>query len=490
MPERVWLGVDVGTQGVRARAVTDDGRTIGAATTNLVSTRKGTTSHRQEPATWSQAAARAIRSVRADLGAHLVHAVAVDATSGTVTVVDHRGVPIGAGLMYDDSTAAAHTDAVRDAGADVWSAHGYRINPTWALVKIRALAADGVLGRGRFVAHQSDVVNAWLTGHRTATDASNALKSGYDQLQRHWPEATMARLGVDVRVLPDVVAPGVILGAVGSKAASLTGLAIGTPVVAGMSDACAAHLGAGPLELGRVVTSMGTTLTIKGVHDRLVTDDTGVLYSHPAPQDVGWLLGGASSCGAGVLSELFGGHNLERLTQNVIEDRVAPLPCYPLLGTGERFPWAAADARGFIGEERASLDATAVQALGPAVVLASVAHALAHLERACLDTVVAAGGTVDGPVTFTGGASANPWWNQLRCDILGRPVRVPTGGDAASGMAALARVGVTGEAVTAVTAQMATPSEDLEPEQSRRTEFEHAHTRFLACAPRPQPLRG
>ena len=47
-------------------------------------------------------------------------------------------------------------------------------------------------------------------------------------------------LGVPAEILPPLVRPGTQIGVVGASAAEETGLAAGTPVVAGATDGCAA----------------------------------------------------------------------------------------------------------------------------------------------------------------------------------------------------------------------------------------------------------
>src|SRR5690606_23123325 len=194
----------------------------------------------------------ACRAALADLDPARVGGVAVDATSGTILLADVTGTPRTAGLMYDDARAAAEASLVNEAGADVWAELGYRrMQPSWALPKLvwllrhhPDLAADAVLF------HQSDFVTRRLVGEPVATDASHALKTGYHLRAEHWPTEVLDRLDVPPQLLPDVVRPGAELGPVCADAAEQTGLPAGTPVIAGMTDGCAAQLGAGALEVG------------------------------------------------------------------------------------------------------------------------------------------------------------------------------------------------------------------------------------------------
>ncbi len=444
---RAWVGVDLGTQSVRALAVADDGTPLAAAARPLRSHRDGDR-HEQDPAQWWSAAVEALAEMSGRVAAaHAgvrVAGVAVCATSGTVLLTDPDGTPRTPGLMYDDARAGDLAREAHEAGAARWGRLAYRIQPSWALPKLLWWRDEGLLRDGARLAHQPDVVTSRLVGRPVAADSSHALKTGYDLLDRCWPADVLDRLHVDPAVLPPVVGAGAVLGEVGADAAARTGLPAGTPVVAGMTDGCAAQLGAGALEPGQWNTVLGTTLALKGVSRTLLHDPTGAVYSHRAPHGDLWLPGGASSTGAGALTALLPDADLPALTAAaaaVSDAGDVPL-CYPLAGSGERFPFVAPQARGFLGDGPLQR--------GPdtddATLLAAVCHGTAHLERLCFDLLHHAGADVAGPVSLTGGGARNPWWNQLRCDVLGVPVRVPADAEAALGMAVLAAGAAEGDA--------------------------------------------
>lgn len=461
-----WVGVDLGTQSVRALAATEDGDVLGTATRPLRSRRDGAGRHEQDVRSWWDGAADALAELCAGLPADVeVGGLAVDATSGTLAVLEADGSPAGPGVMYDDARGAAHVTAAQVAGAALWERQALRVQGSWALPTLAELARVGVLRAGRRVVHQGDVVTEALVGHPVATDANQALKTGVDLTTLEWPAAVLAVLGVDAAVLPAVVLPGTPLGTVSAAAAARTGLPEGTAVLAGTTDGCAAQLGAGALSVGEWNCVLGTTLVVKGVSEVLLRDPTGAVYSHRSPDPGQWLPGGASSTGAGVLTDLLPGADLAALTGQAA--RCTPHPgCYPLAGTGERFPFVAPDAH----------------SLGlpdgpPEQVLADVAHGVAHVERLAFDLLDLAGADVSGPVVLTGGGARNRWWNQLRCDVLGVPARVPASGETALGAAVLAAsstLGVRGAADALVRVR-----ETLDPDP--RPELLDAHHELVAA---------
>jgi len=235
----VWLGLDVGTQSARALAVTASGEVVGAGTRPLTSRRSGAR-HEQDPEEWWQAIAAASSEAMQTVPARAVRGVAVDATSGTIALVDGEGSALTPGLMYDDTRAIGHVDRVNAAGEQVWAELGYcRMQPSWALPKLLwLLEAYPQLPRGARLAHQSDFVNRRLVGREVPTDLSSALKSGANLIEERWPDGVMDALGVPADLLPALVRSGTVIGAVCHAAATATAIPAGTPVIAGMTDGC------------------------------------------------------------------------------------------------------------------------------------------------------------------------------------------------------------------------------------------------------------
>jgi sugar (pentulose or hexulose) kinase len=466
--EEVWLGLDLGTQSARALAVTATGEVVGEGSQPLTSRRDGPR-HEQDPEAWFGVLARASRAAVRGLGPPL-GGVALCATSGTVLLVDAAtGAPRTAGLMYDDTRAAADSDRANQAGGEVWAALGYRMQPSWGLPKLLWLLRERPeLVPGSRLAHQPDLVTRRLVGEAVPADTSHALKTGYDLRRDAWPHEVLAELGVPAEVLPEVVLSGTRLGTVCAEAAEATGIPEGTPVIAGMTDGCAAQLGAGALRVGSWNSVLGTTLVLKGVTEELLRDPAGVVYSHRAP-DGGWLPGGASSVGAGVLSARFPGRDLEALGRQAAEREPAGVVAYPLVSRGERFPFTAPEAEGFV------LGVPADEADEYAALLQGVAF----VERLCFDYLDLLGAPTGGDLSLTGGGTRSRYWCQLRADVLGRPVRLPQQAEAGLGMAVLAASAVTGRPAAEVACDMVHVREVLEPRPDRPRRFAAPYLRLV-----------
>lgn len=456
MYDRIWLGIDVGTQSVRAFVIDDDGHVAGSGWAALGGERRGGR-HEQDPERWWEAVIGACITALNGLDAGAIAGVAVDATSGTILIADQAGCPRTAGLMYDDDRATEEARLVDEAGRPVWASLGYfRMQPSWALPKlVWLLRHRPELKAGNLrLCHQSDLIAARLIGHPVATDTTNALKSGYDLVEERWPSEVFDRLGVPTRMLPEVVSPGTVLGVVSAAASSLTGIPAGTPVVAGMTDGCAAQLGAGAVETGSWNSVLGTTLVLKGVSKQLIRDPSGVVYCHRGPNDT-WLPGAASNSGAGIIARRFGDKDLDVLTAHAARIPVGAV-AYPLVAGAERFPFVARNVEPFVIGD----------AQDDAAMFAALLLGVACVERLCMDYLDLLGAPTDGPLTMTGGGTRNRYWSQLRVDLLGRPVSIPAQAEPAMGMAVLAST-LTGRSIIDAARAMVRSYVELTPDPTR-----------------------
>lgn len=440
-----WGGIDLGTQSVRVAFFDDDGTLLASASRPLHSVRSPGR-HEQDPGQWLSAVREMLVETTAVVSAsgHVVQAIALSGTSGTIVPVDATGAPVAAAVMYDDARGETSLAATHRAGADLWTRSGYRPQASWALPCLVSMIADRSWPTGALLAHQPDVIAAYLTGGRVPADTSHALKTGADLFSAHWPVALFGELGVDTAVLPALVLPGEPVGEVSTSAAAETGLPAGALIVAGMTDGCAAQIASGALDEGEWNVVLGTTLVIKGTASEPQPDPTGAVYSHRAPFGAGWWPGGASSTGAGAISHWLPGADLDALTGEAAARGVPADFSYPLSGRGERFPFVAPAAEGFLFADPTDESGR----------LCDIAYGVAAIERLSFDLLDLCGYDVSGRVYSTGGGSRNTWWVRVRADMLGRDLVLPEQRDGAIGMAVLARAGFDHRALADVAREM------------------------------------
>jgi sugar (pentulose or hexulose) kinase len=210
---------------------------------------------------------------------------------------------------------------------------------------------------------------------------------------------------------------------------------------------------------------VGTTLVLKGVTGAPVQGGDGAVYSHRSPEPGRWLPGGASSVGADAISVLLPGRDLTDLAERGKEAWHAgdvPVPAvYPLVRTGERFPFVRPDATGFAVVDGAEAE---LDGLGDDVsTYLGLIAGVACVEKLCLDSMAALGASVDGRLSSSGGATRSAIWTQLRADLLARPVVIPRSAEPTLGMALLAAASTDGRSLPDVADDMTGVGHVVEP---------------------------
>ena len=419
----LYLGVDVGTSGVRAMAIDLQGKVHAQARTSLpapIADESGR--QEQDPELWWLALIEALRQLTAALPRGFEPcALALDGTSGTLLLTDEAGRPLHAALLYADQRAASQAQRIAEVAPAQSAAHG----ASSALAKLLWLREHGIASAAHAL-HQAD----WLLGRLGApwgsSDENNALKLGYDPVTRGWP-SWLARLGVPANWLPRAHEPGTVLGRLNAGAASMLSLPTDLALVAGTTDSVAAFIATGAGEPGDGVSSLGSTLALKLLSRRPVFEPSLGVYSHRLGEL--WLAGGASNSGGAVLRAWFDDEEIARYSLELDPDESIGLDYYPLLRAGERFPVAdpglaprleprPADRRAFF---QAMLEGIAdIEAQG-----------YACLAQAGADRLLS--------VRSVGGGAANSRWTEMRGRRLGVPMLAATHTEAAYGAALLAR---------------------------------------------------
>ena len=465
----VFVGIDLGTGGVRGLAVDASGSVVAAHSVAFPPSAPVDGRHEQDPESWWTAACQACRGLvaelsRCDVELQRLAAVAVDGTSGTIVLLDAVGVPVGPGLMYNDARSTVEAVQLNELAADFCDRLGYRFNASFALAKIEWLRRNepDKFQAARHIVHQADFVAGRLSECLGVSDYSNALKTGYDLFQEVWPDWIGKLPGVSER-LPAVRAPGEQIGEVTAAAAAATGLPASLPVIAGASDGTAGCLASGIRQPGDLNSSLGTTLIFKALSSSPVKDPDGLIYSHKLPGGL-WLPGAASNVGAEWITRWFPNADLQAMDANA----AGLLPCdtiaYPLARRGERFPFIAPDAL-----------AVGIPDSDEILRYAACLQGTALVERLAFETLERVLGHAGSDVYTTGGASRSDIWTQLRADVTRRRYLRPACPEAAFGSAVLAASGVTDWSIEQAIAELVRIDRVFDPD------FDDKYTEIFAA---------
>ncbi len=408
----VFLGIDLGTSGMRVVALSEQGEVVGR-------TERNWDPPETNPGRWLRTLKALLGQLTAQLGdQYSIAALSACSTSGTILPVDGRCMPLEQAWLYSDPRGQVQAKQLG-------------IPASWGLSRWLWWAESyPEQYRDSYLAHPADFLLSQLGGRKLVTDHTHALKSGFDLETYTWPKEWLSRQGLNPKHFPEVVPPGAVLGTVRSE----WGLGPEVLIAAGITDGCAGQLAAGATRLGQVSTSLGTTLIFKANSPDSI--QTQSIYSHLHPDSAPhrsrertvWWPGAASFCGGGVLPHYFPGGDFQALDQQAQAYLPTGLVSYPLWQPGERFPIVDAQFAGFLPETE----------VGSLRFYAALLEGVAMVERLGLETLAAQGIPVQEPLLTTGGGSKSPLWLRLRSSILRRPLALVKYPEPAVGAAILA----------------------------------------------------
>ena len=481
MSEDLVLGIDVGTSGVRAVAVDAHGSSIASACVDgAFADASGAADgrHEQDPEGWWSATVDCLSSLaermRADgCDPESITAACVASTSGTVLALDGEGSPLRSAIMYSDVRAKQEAAACNDAGKALVKSLGYRFSPSFSLPKVLWLKnhEPEVYEAARFC-HPADFIAGRLCGDFDS-DTSNALKTGYDLVNLRWPAFLGRKLSIDTAKLPSVGVPGTPTVPLRKSVAAATGLSARTMLTRGLTDGTAAFVSGGAADVGEWVSSLGTTLVVKGISQEIIKDPQGRLYSHRHPDGM-WLPGGASSVGGECLAAKFPPEALGAWDGPALARTPTGLIVYPLVRKGERLPFHAPEAEGFaIGkppDEQTNY--------------AAYMEGVGFVEKWIFDLLEELGASVGDTVFAVGGGAKSGEWLQIRANILNRALVRPAGEvSSAMGAAVVAASHTIYDSLSEATRNMVHPGLRVEPEKEKVEVYRGLYRRFRrACA--------
>ena len=473
----MFLGLDLGTSGLRGLLVTEDGVPVGDKSSSYSVANPEPGWSEQAPQDWLQACDQILAGLRNEFPKEFsaIKGIGVSGHMHGATVLDTAGEPLGPCILWNDGRAGREAQEL-DGNAVFRQLSGNIVFPGFTAPKLLWMSRNqpDVFSRIDKILLPKDYINYWLTGI-LITDMSDAAGTSWlDTGQRCWSDELIAHSGIQREQLPGLVEGCQPIGLLRKEVAEKYGLSKEVTVVGGAADNAAAACGIGVISDGQGFVSLGTSGVILVANDHYVpSPDTAVhTFCHAVPDkwyQMGVILAAADSLSW--LADEFG---------KAVPDLVAELPdtpnkpssvmFFPYL-SGERTPHNDVDIRGaFVGLSKTSGLPDLCQA-----VIEGVSFAMNDCYQALRKT-----GTDLASVMVIGGGSASDFWLQTLSNTLNLPIQVPEKGDfgAAMGAARLAITGVTGMRPDEVMTQpkiIAT----IEPQPAHTEMYESAYQRFI-----------
>jgi len=472
------VGLDVGTTGVKALAVSPDGEVLARAERGygLSSPRPGWSE--QDPEDWWRATQDA-------LGALDVPEIAGIGLSGQMhglVVLDAEDRVLRPAILWNDQRTAAECAKIEDrVGLErLLALTGNRALTGFTAPKLLWIARHEpeVYGRIAHVMLPKDYVRFRLTGERATdmADASGTLL--LDVPHRRWSEEVLAALDLPAEWLPRLLESPEVSGQTQD----------GVPVAAGAGDQAAGALGVGVDRPGPVSVVLGTSGVVFAALPRFQADEQGRVHAFCHAVPGGWHAMGVMLSAAGSLRWLADvaapGEDYGALIAEAErwEPGVEGLTFLPYL-SGERTPHADPNARGaFVGlSQRHDRGALA----------RSVLEGVAFGLRDSLELLAAIGVRAEvGRVS--GGGSRSSLWLRIVASALRLPLqKTAVEEGAAYGAALLGGVasGSFADVHEAVAVCVKTV-DTIEPEPEWVEVYASGYERFRALYPALRGLEG
>jgi len=473
----MWLGLDLGTSAVKASLLAEDG-IVAEANASLEVNRPAPLHSEQDPEAWWRAADAAVRKLGSGLPGGLggLAGIGLSGQMHGATLLDAGDEPLRPAILWNDGRSLAECAELERAVPNSRDITGNLAMPGFTAPKllwVRRHEPD-VFARVARVLLPKDYLRLRMTGEH-ASDVSDASGTLWlDVAHRSWSESMLAACGLPVSAMPKLYEGPEVTGQLRADVARAWGCPV-VPVVAGAGDQAAGAIGAGVIEPGRALLSLGTSGVYFVAGDTFQPNPEQAVHAFCHALPGRWhqmsVLLSAASCVSWIARATGARDEAALLDEIAARPRSERLLFLPYL-SGERTPHNDPHATGvFVGLDHDSDRA----ALGRAV-LEGVAFAFADAESVLLD----AGSRIER-VSVIGGGARSALWGTILASALARPLVYRKGADVgpALGAARLAEIGVAGTAAAAVCTE---PPEDFvaEPDPELAARYAEAIPRFRA----------
>ncbi|PTE10474.1 xylulokinase [Mesorhizobium helmanticense] len=477
----MYLGLDLGTSGVKALLM-DAGQTIvGSGHGSLEVSRPHPGWSEQNPDDWIRACEEAIAELKASHPKQLaaVKGIGLSGQMHGATLLDAGAKVLRPCILWNDTRSHVEAAAL-DADPRFRKLTGNIVFPGFTAPKLAWVKNNepGVFAKVAKVLLPKDFLRLWLTGEHISEMSDSAGTSWLDVGKRRWSAELLAATSLDEDKMPSLVEGTAKAGALRGELASKWGMQAGIPIAGGAGDNAASACGMGTVGEGHAFVSLGTSGVLFAANAAYLPNPASAVHTfcHALPNtwhQMGVILSATDSLNW--LSEI-SGKGAGDLTAELGETLKAPsgVTFLPYL-SGERTPHNDSAIRGsFTGLAHESSRAVLTQA-----VLEGVAFAF----RDSLEALAKAGTTLTR-VTAIGGGSRSRYWLKAIATALGLPVDIPADGDfgAAFGAARLGLIAATGADPLAVCTAPDTDA-SIEPDAALGGAYAEAYQRYRALYP-------
>ena len=477
----MYLGLDLGTSGLKGLLIDNTGRLAGSSTAPLAVLRPHEGWSEQDPATWIRAAETVIENLIHKFPASMksLHGIGLSGQMHGATLLDKSANVIRPCILWNDTRAHAEA-AELDAMPQFRALTGNIVFPGFTAPKLSWVRRNEpkYFEKIHKVLLPKDYLRHWLTGE-FISDMSDASGTGWlDVGARDWSSELLAATNMSRAQMPALVEGNAVGGVLRDALARRWGLPLGITVAGGAGDNAASAIGLGAFQAGQAFVSLGTSGVLFAANDAFLPNPASAVHAfcHALPDT--WHQMGVILSATDALA-WYGnivGRSAKDLTGELGLTLQAPgsTRFLPYLG-GERTPHNDSTVRGaFLGLSHSNDRFALTRA-----VLEGVAFAFRDNLHA-----LRSAGTEISRLLAVGGGARSDYWLQVIATTLNLPIDIPENGEFGAALGA-ARLGLMAAAGIEPASVCKPPkiAKTVEPDTSLTAPFSDAYQTWRAAYP-------
>lgn len=442
---------DLGTSGNKATLFSEEGKLIASKTVSYPTNFMEGNRAEQNPHHWWEAIIETTQALTQLVSPADIAGVALSGQMMGCLCVDKVGTPLRPHMLYCDQRAteeeallASCIDSLR-----FYEITGHRISASYSIEKLMWVKRNepDIFARTYKMLNAKDYINFLLCGVM-ATDPSDASgTNAYDLNHWEWSTPIIEAAGLDLSLFPQVYSSIDVIGEVTAKAAQLTGLRAGTPVICGGGDGSCAGVGVGCIRPGSAYNCLGSSSWIALTVEKPIVDEQrrtmnwahvvpGLLHPSGTMQTAGsaynWMVNQLCK------HEQLQAASSKRSVFELIDEQLitSPLGANKLLFLpyllGERTPRWNVDAKGaFIGLTLSHTHSDMIRSVMEGITLNLGLIVNIFRQHIPLNSI-----------TVVGGGAKNHIWQQMMADIYQTEICIPNYLEEATSMGAAVLAGI------------------------------------------------
>ncbi len=435
----MYMGIDLGTSGVKVILLDDNDQIIASKTKPLTVSRPHELWSEQNPDDWWEATCNAVMQLSVDHDMSKVLAIGLSGQMHGATLLGSKGNVLRPAILWNDGRCFEECIELEQMVENSRAVTGNLMMPGFTAPKLKWVQKfePEVFNNIAKVLLPKDYLRFKLSGDYASDMSDSAGTMWLDVDKRDWNDELLEATALTKEHMPKLYEGTDVTGHLCEALAKSWGMSC-VPIVAGAGDNAAGAVGVGIIEPGQAMLSLGTSGVYFSVSDGFIANPESALHSfcHALPQT--WhtmsVVLSAASCldwVANLTGQESVGHMLEDVERNANPDsKVVFLPYL----SGERTPHNDPNAKGvFFGMTHSTNKTDLALAVleGVSFALADGLDALHSVSR------------VPDEISLIGGGARSGYWRQMLADIFGVKLVYRAGGEVgpALGAARLARLG-------------------------------------------------